>query len=293
MSISSNRSAISRIHKDLADLQKKFADEGKKEAQLQQKIIQTHGSINKNTSANTLASKAKQIAGYESDSAKCAVNKADILKKVAAKKADLHRYESQLARDEETERKKQDAEIKKREKEQLEFQKKLTREVESRNRAVQTQIALSKQAHDSIPRDEDDHLQYDVFISHASEDKDDFVRPFAEHLKSLGVDVWYDEFSLKWGDSLRKKIDRGLANSKFGIVVISRDFVQKNWTEYELNGLVAKEINGSGRILPIWHNITKSEVINFSPSLADKMALSTANNTVEEIAEKLLPLLTE
>lgn len=293
MSISSNRASISRIQKDIADLQKKLADEGKKEAQLQQKIIQIHGSINKNTSASAVTSKINQMARYETDSAKCTANKADILKKVASKTADLHRYESQLARDEEAERKKQAAEIKKREKEQLEFQKKLTREVESRNRAVQTQIALSKQAHDSIPREEDDHLQYDVFISHASEDKDSFARPFAEHLKSLGVNVWYDEFSLKWGDSLRKKIDKGLASSKFGIVVISRDFIQKDWTEYEFNGLVAKEINGSGRILPIWHNITKSEVINFSPSLADKMALSTANNTVEEIAEKLLPLLTE
>lgn len=293
MSISSNRSSISRIQKDIADLQKKFADEGRKEAQLQQKIVQIHGSINKNTSASTLTSKMNQMARHETDSAKCTATKADILKKIAAKTADLHRYESQLARDEETERKKQAAEIKKREKEQLEFQKKLTREVEARNRAVQNQIALSKQTHDSIPHEDDDHLQYDVFISHASEDKDSFARPFAEHLKSLGVNVWYDEFSLKWGDSLRKKIDKGLANSKFGIVVISRDFIQKDWTEYEFNGLVAKEINGSGRILPIWHNITKSEVINFSPSLADKMALSTANNTVEEIAEKLLPLLTE
>lgn len=293
MSISSNRSSIARIQKDIADLQKKFADEGKKEAQLQQKVVQLHGSINKNISASTLTSKLNQIARHETDSANCAAKKADIRKKIASKTAELHRYESQLARDEETERKKQDSEIKKREKEQIEFQKKLTREVEARNRAVQNQITLSKQALDSIPHEKDEHLQYDVFISHASEDKDDFVRPLAEHLKSLGVDVWYDEFSLQWGDSLRKKIDRGLANSKFGIVVISKDFVKKDWTEYEFNGLVTKEINGSGRILPIWHNITKNEVINFSPPLADKMALTTANNTVEEIAEQLLPLLTE
>ena len=193
------------------------------------------------------------MARHETDSAKCAANKADILKKVATKTADLHRYESQLARDEEAERKKQAAEIKKREKEQLEFQKKLTREVEARNRAVQNQIALSKQSHDSMPREDDDQLQYDVFISHASEDKDDFVRPFAEHLKSLGVNVWYDELSLQWGRSLREQIDSGLSNSKYGIVVISKEFIKKDWTKYEFNGLVTKEINGSGRILPIWH----------------------------------------
>jgi hypothetical protein len=49
-----------------------------------------------------------------------------------------------------------------------------------------------------------------LFISHASEDKEDFVRPLAETLQQLGVKVWYDEFTLKVGDSLRRKIDSGL-----------------------------------------------------------------------------------
>ncbi|WP_367363157.1 DUF1883 domain-containing protein [Mesotoga sp.] len=133
--------------------------------------------------------------------------------------------------------------------------------------------------------------QFDVFISHASEDKDDVVRPLAYALKERGISVWYDEFELKMGDSLRRKIDKGLANSYFGIVVISRDFIKKGWTNYELDGIITKSISGEQILLPIWHNISKSEVINFSPSLADKLARDTATNTIEEIADEIAQLI--
>lgn len=86
--------------------------------------------------------------------------------------------------------------------------------------------------------------QYDVFISHASEDKDEVVRPLANALINKGVSVWYDEFELRIGDSLRRKIDKGLANSRFGIVVVSRDFIKKGWTNYELDGIITKAVSG-------------------------------------------------
>ena len=133
--------------------------------------------------------------------------------------------------------------------------------------------------------------EYDVFISHASEDKDDVVRPLANSLREKGVKVWYDEFEMKIGDSLRRKIDKGLANSRFGIVVISKDFIKKGWTNYELDGIITKSISGEQIILPIWHNITKKEVIDFSPSLADKLARNTAINTIEEISEEIAELI--
>jgi len=129
--------------------------------------------------------------------------------------------------------------------------------------------------------------EYDVFISHASEDKDEVVRPLALKLQSLGLKVWYDEFELKIGDSLRRKIDKGLANSRFGIVVLSKAFINKGWTNYELDGIVTKVNSGQQIILPIWHNITKQEVIDYSPSLADKLARNTAINTIEEIATEI------
>jgi hypothetical protein len=291
MSISSNRSAIVRVQRDIADLQKKMSDERRKESQFLEKINQINRSITKSTSVTTLSSKMTQVARYNDDISKCDGRKADISKKISTKTIELHRYETQLAKDEEAEMKKQNVAQKKREKEQLDFQKNITREFEAQKRALQQQLSIKSSIPASNHNEEDFTPQYDVFISHASEDKDAFVRPFAEYLKNLGVSVWYDEFSLQWGDSLRKSIDKGLANSRFGVVVLSKAFVQKRWTEYELNGLVAAEIEGSKRVLPIWHEISKLEVMKFSPSLADKLALNTMTNTTEEIAEQLLSIL--
>ena len=129
-----------------------------------------------------------------------------------------------------------------------------------------------------------------IFFSHASEDKNDIVRNLADSLKENGFKVWYDEFELKVGDSLRKKIDSGLKNSKYGIVIISHSFIKKNWTEYELNGMVAREMNGHKVILPIWHKISKDEVLQFSPTLADKIALNTSIHSMKDIVKALKDL---
>jgi hypothetical protein len=136
-----------------------------------------------------------------------------------------------------------------------------------------------------------DDRKFDVFISHASEDKDSIVRPLANALTAGGLNVWYDEFELKIGDSLRRKIDHGLARSRFGIVVLSRPFLKKGWTNYELDGLVTRSVSGEQIILPIWHEITKSEVVSFSPSLADKVARTTASHTAQEIADEIVRLI--
>jgi hypothetical protein len=140
---------------------------------------------------------------------------------------------------------------------------------------------------------EPDKVGYDAFISHASEDKGDFVRPLAQALDEIGFDIWYDEFELKVGDSLRQSIDQGLVNSSYGIVILSKAFFEKNWPQYELNGLTAREIEGKKVILPIWYNIDKEDVLKYSPTLADKVALSNQKMTIDEIAEALADVLSE
>lgn len=148
---------------------------------------------------------------------------------------------------------------------------------------------LVRDPHESgMPDVNDEKRDFDVFISHASEDKADVVRPLADALRSAGLEVWYDEFEFKIGDSLRRKIDMGLARSRFGIVVLSQEFFRKGWTNYELDGLVTRAVSGEQILLPIWHNVTKREVIDYSPSLADKLARSTSTHTVEEIAEEIV-----
>jgi hypothetical protein len=133
--------------------------------------------------------------------------------------------------------------------------------------------------------------EFDAFISHAGEDKNEIVRPLAEELTTIGFKIWYDEFQLKVGDSLRRSIDKGLSNSRFGIVVLSPSFFAKNWPQYELDGLVARESNGVKVILPLWHKVTKQEVMKYSPSLADKVALDTSLYSLAKIVEELSKVL--
>jgi TIR domain len=136
-------------------------------------------------------------------------------------------------------------------------------------------------------------LLHDVFICHASEDKDAFVRPLAEALRAHHIDVWYDDFVLTVGDSLREAIDRGLADSRFGIVVLSPHFFQKRWPKRELNGLVAREVAEDRQlILPIWHHIDRDEILRYSPPLADLLGVPSAlgmDAVVTALLKKLRP----
>lgn len=117
-----------------------------------------------------------------------------------------------------------------------------------------------------------DEYKWDFFISHASEDKDEIARPLAETLQALGFSIWYDEFSLKLGDSLNQTINYGLSSSAFGIVIFSPSFIAKTWPQRELNGIVAL---GGDRLIPLWHNISEQELKLKYPILTDLKAVST------------------
>ncbi len=132
-----------------------------------------------------------------------------------------------------------------------------------------------------------DDRDFDAFISHASEDKEEVVRPLAQALSDRSLVVWYDEFELRIGDSLRRKIDAGIARSRFGIVVLSIPFFSKSWPQYELDGLVTMAVSGRQVLLPLWHGVSKDQVVSHSPSLADKVALRTSDSTIDEIADEI------
>lgn len=284
MNSSYYQNQINRIEKEVADFYKKIADESKKENDKNKQIDSINKSINKNTSISSLQSKQRQMQGYQNDIYNCKKKIAEYQKKIADKSIELGKKKQDL-------RKSDEAEMKKQNKQQEDFQRSLQRKIDEQKIQLDTLINQnysSKQTSENPEILED--KQYDFFISHASEDKDDIVRSLADSLKENGFEVWYDEFELRIGDSLRKKIDSGLTNSKFGIVIISPSFVKKNWTEYELNGMVAREMNGHKVILPIWHKISKDEVLKFSPSLADKMALNTSIHSTEEIINALKEL---
>src|SRR5215212_5937898 len=109
-------------------------------------------------------------------------------------------------------------------------------------------------------------MDWDVFISHASEDKKAIARPLAERLEKQNLTVWFDEITLTVGDSVRRSIDSGLARSRFGVVIVSKNFLQKEWAQRELDGLVAREIKEGKIILPVWHGIDAEDVRQYSPT---------------------------
>jgi hypothetical protein len=132
---------------------------------------------------------------------------------------------------------------------------------------------------------------YDAFISYASEDKEKFVRQLAQKLREKNISIWFDEFSLKVGDSLRKSIDKGLKESKYGIVVFSPYFFEKNWPVWELDGLIQLQNKyRKKKILPILHNITHDEIIEYSPSIADIYSISSSLG-IEYVVQKLLEII--
>jgi len=130
-------------------------------------------------------------------------------------------------------------------------------------------------------------MTWDLFISHACEDKADVAEPLANMFIERGLKVWFDKFTLTVGDSLRRKIDEGLAESRYGLVILSKNFFQKEWPQKELDGLVAREDGKQKRILPVWHTITKQEVLGFSPMLADRLAVSTSEG-LQRVVEQIM-----
>jgi TIR domain len=128
---------------------------------------------------------------------------------------------------------------------------------------------------------------WDVFICHASEDKQVVARPLAERLRSSGVKVWIDETELRIGDSLRKGIDKGLANSRFGIVILSPSFFNKQWTQAELGALISKETLDNNVVLPIWYYVQANDIKKHSPLLADRVAAKWEDG-IDVVVFKLL-----
>ena len=130
--------------------------------------------------------------------------------------------------------------------------------------------------------------KYDVFISHASEDKDSFVRALAVELERYSVRVWYDEFTMKLGDSLTRSIDAGLQSCRYGVIVLSKHFLEKNWPDYEYRSLLSRQVNGETVILPLLYGISVEDVRAYSLYLADIKSLSVGNEDVVDAAMAII-----
>lgn len=259
-----------------------MADLAKKESELIAKGNKAQEGARRAGSASSVNSKLREAERALKDLSDVQRRKADIAKKVETKTRDLHRFEERLAKEEAQHRKKLLEEDKRQMREREALERRITAQLRSQKSLLNQELETGGEMNE---------LEYDFFISHASEDKEGFVRNLATALQNRGAKIWYDEFSLKVGDSLRRNIDSGLRNSKFGVVVFSEHFFRKEWPNRELDGLTTKEVDGTSRILPIWHKVSKDEVARYSPTLADRVALNTSIKSVDEIVDELMQLI--
>lgn len=282
MNSSYYQNKINQLDKEIAELEKKIAAESKTEADKSARIITIQRSITKYTSASTASMRMRQIETLNKDIVKAQQKRADLQKKQADKRTQRAKYAIDLQREIERENKKSALEQKK-------IQELYEQKVEALTKSLNDAL-MTKQSSVNLYNKMDD-AEYNVFISHASEDKTPFVEELVKALQDKDVKVWYDSLSIAWGDSLRKQIDDGLKKSRFGIVVLSENYIKKGWTQYELDGLFDIEMAKGKTILPIWHNITKQQVMDFSPTLAGRKALTSATMTAKEIADTFVELI--
>ena len=273
MSVEQYQRTVNSLDKEIAELEKKKAAADKKAADESKKAESV--SISKNASATTIKSKLNEIDRHNKASNKAATESAEFGKKIADKRAKRNDAYLKLQKEQQKEQKAQQK-----------VMDNIKKEYENRIAELEKQSIPSAITYNPTTDDVNSIEQYDVFISHAWEDKEDFVDELYNALTALGIKVWYDTSKIKWGDSMRKKIDEGLKKSKFGIIVLSPNYIAENkyWTKIELDGLFQLEsINGKA-ILPIWHKLTKKEVMEYSPIIASKLAMTTATMTAEDIA---------
>ena len=270
-------SQIGRLEKEIAGLDKDEANLAKKEAELVGKINRTQDAVNRAKSASQVKSKLRELERVGKGLAGIKSKQSHLSRKRAQKNKNLIDYKARQSRGEEKTRMKA-----------ADDERKLMREREAHRRRMS--IGMQRQGSLVAPEviETETVKTYDFFICHASEDKDDVVQELAEILRDKGAEVWYDTFELKVGSRLRREIERGLVNSRYGIVVVSSHFFAKDWPQRELDGLFSLDTQDQSKILPIWHKVTKDEVSERSPILAGILALNTGVQSIEEIADELM-----
>ena len=150
-------------------------------------------------------------------------------------------------------------------------------------------LGLSLVIRDYQYRDEMNKLEKPLgFVCHDSRDKEGIAKPLAVALLGMRCPVWYDEFSLKVGNSLRGSVEKGLKECRRCLLIITKNFLSNNgWTKREFDSIFTRElIERSNVILPVWHEVLPEDVYQYSPSLADRFAVKWELGA-DEVARRL------
>lgn len=134
--------------------------------------------------------------------------------------------------------------------------------------------------------------KFDLFLCHAWDDRKGAAKELCDKLTAKNVSVWFSEKDLPLGSSMLREIDKGLAKSRAGIVLVTPNFLKRienaGVADKELSALLAKD-----KLIPIVHNTTYDALRDVSPLLGSRSGLDTNEDSMDEIAEKLAELFVE
>ena len=268
MSVNQNIRNIKNIKRRISRLEKSKVDAETRAAKCDVEAAKIE--FNSSDSSSRIRSKQRQMDRLKRDASDYRKKSAKYSKDIAKENKKLLETTNKLEDERQKESKKQEKALKN-------FQNLY----ESRVKNMEENMIAEDNLKNDVSNDE-----FDFFISHAYEDKKSFVDEFVKELRELDLKVWYDDNIIPWGGSLREEIDKGLRDSKYGIVILSPNYIEegKYWTKKELNGLFQKESIEKGKIVPVWYDLNKSDVFNYSPMIADMRAMTSANLTPSEMA---------
>jgi hypothetical protein len=266
----SAESELKRYRDDASRIRSDIAKESVKIAQNRKKAADAVSAAQRSSSTSTIQTKLREAQRAEETAVAAEKKRADLDRKLADSEKKIVTAQTRLERERDLSQKKALDELRR-------------QAQDATVRQFSPSVVLRAEANGAPSL-----KAYDVFLSHASEDKDEVARPLAAALTSRGLNVWFDELTLKIGHSLRGEIEKGIANARFGVVIISPHFLAKEWTQAELDALFSMKL-ASGRdiLLPVWHHVSKDEVLAASPLLAGLMAANTALFTIDEIADQI------
>ncbi|WP_047980181.1 TIR domain-containing protein [Ornithinibacillus contaminans] len=256
----------SELSKKLVAVRKKRDDEAKKINTITKK-------------RNVTSSDLQRLERYQKNLLKYEKEMTQLMERVRKNNDDINRYKERVDKEQKREYEKMMKAINSQTNTNENYMNRLSEVSERLNELA---IDVKHTAH------EKEIIEFDVFLSHSSLDKEVFVTELSEKLSEKGLKVFEDVKVFKIGQSQTDMMNMGILNSRFVVVFLSSNFIQSGWSEYEFKSFLNREINEKKIIiLPIWHDVSAEQVRQYNPYLVDKFALSTGKFTVDEMVEHI------
>lgn len=228
---------------------------------------------------NVMSSDLQRLERYQKNLLKYEKEMTQLMERIRKNNDDINRYKERVDKEQKREYEKMMKAIKSQTNTNENYMNRLSEVSERLNELA---IDVKHTAH------EKEIIEFDVFLSHSSLDKEVFVTELSEKLSEKGLKVFEDVKVFKIGQSQTDMMNMGILNSRFVVVFLSSNFIQSGWSEYEFKSFLNREINEKKIIiLPIWHDVSAEQVRQYNPYLVDKFALSTEKFTVDEIVEHI------